>query len=160
MTLATITALINSKIRNKTPKVLKVEHADVEQAIVNEIYADYKNEVITGGVNAPTNTIISVISSSTSNYFSINLDFKISGKSCHVKGYFFYNSTSTYSNQPLFEFTDVIYQPLIEFVSQIGAITTGGRHCRLKRVGSEIHAVTAIAPYETYYIDATYEINN
>jgi hypothetical protein len=34
------------------------------------------------------------------------------------------------------------------------------RHCRLKRVGSEIHTVNAIAPYETYYIDATYEINN
>lgn len=32
---ATITALINSNIRNKTPKVVKIEHADVEQSIVD-----------------------------------------------------------------------------------------------------------------------------
>jgi|JI6StandDraft_1071083.scaffolds.fasta_scaffold346099_1 2',3'-cyclic-nucleotide 2'-phosphodiesterase (5'-nucleotidase family) len=140
--------------------ILASELRTVEKNQIDAIYADYKNEVITGGVDAPTNTIISVISSSSSNYFSINLDFKISGKSCHVKGYFFYNTTSTYSDQPLFEFTDVLYQPFIEFVSQIGAISTGMRHCRLKRVGSEIHTVNAIAPYETYYIDATYEINN
>ncbi len=35
---ATLTALINANIRNKTPKVIKVEHADVEQALLNEIY--------------------------------------------------------------------------------------------------------------------------
>lgn len=39
MNLSTLTALINAKIRNKTPKVLKVEHADVEQQIVNTIFA-------------------------------------------------------------------------------------------------------------------------
>ena len=35
---ATITTLINDKIRNKTPKVIKVEHADVEQAILDNGY--------------------------------------------------------------------------------------------------------------------------
>jgi len=160
MNLATITALINSKIRNKTPKVLKVEHADVEQAIVNEIYSDYKPEIITGGVDAPANTIINVISSSSSNYFSASFDFKISGKSCHVKGYFFMNSTSTYSSQPLFEFIDPLYMPKIEFTSQIGGITSGARVVRLKRVGNEIQSVQALPPYETIYVDAIYEIEN
>ena len=40
MTLAQITQFINDKIRNKIPKVVKIELADVQQAIVNEIYAD------------------------------------------------------------------------------------------------------------------------
>jgi len=38
MSLATLTTLINNKIRNKTPKVIKTEHADVEQAIVDEFF--------------------------------------------------------------------------------------------------------------------------
>lgn len=33
-----LTNLINANIRNKTPKVLKVQHADVEQAIVEDAY--------------------------------------------------------------------------------------------------------------------------
>lgn len=33
-----LTTLINNNIRNKTPKVIKTEHADVEQAIVDELY--------------------------------------------------------------------------------------------------------------------------
>ncbi len=38
MSLTALTALINNNIRNKTPKVIKTEHADVEQAIVNEFF--------------------------------------------------------------------------------------------------------------------------
>jgi len=38
MTLATITAFINNNIRNKTPKVIKTEHANVEQALANELF--------------------------------------------------------------------------------------------------------------------------
>lgn len=37
-TLAQITAAINDDIRNKTPLVLKTEHADVEQLITNEMF--------------------------------------------------------------------------------------------------------------------------
>lgn len=35
---ATLTALIDANIRSKTPKVVKVEHADVEQAILDNGY--------------------------------------------------------------------------------------------------------------------------
>ena len=38
MNLAQITKFINDKIRNKTPKVIKIELADIQQEIVNEIY--------------------------------------------------------------------------------------------------------------------------
>lgn len=37
-TLAQITAAINDDIRNKTPLVLKTEHADVEQLITDEMF--------------------------------------------------------------------------------------------------------------------------
>lgn len=37
-TLAQITAAIDNDIRNKTPLVLKVEHADVEQLITDEMF--------------------------------------------------------------------------------------------------------------------------
>lgn len=37
MNLTELTALINSKIRTKTPKVIKTEHADVEQALLNRM---------------------------------------------------------------------------------------------------------------------------
>ena len=46
MNLATLTTLIDDNIRNKTPKVIKVEHADVEQAIVDELFSEI--ETITG----------------------------------------------------------------------------------------------------------------
>jgi hypothetical protein len=39
MTQAELTALIDAKIRNKTPKVVKIEHADVEQAITDELFS-------------------------------------------------------------------------------------------------------------------------
>ena len=39
MTQAELTALINDKIRNKTPKVIKIEHADVDQAITDELFS-------------------------------------------------------------------------------------------------------------------------
>jgi hypothetical protein len=38
MTQAELTALINAKIRNKTPKVIKTEHADVEQEITDTLF--------------------------------------------------------------------------------------------------------------------------
>ena len=38
MTQAELTALIDAKIRNKTPKVVKIEHADVEQEITDTLF--------------------------------------------------------------------------------------------------------------------------
>lgn len=39
-----LTTLVDDNIRNKTPKVLKDEHADVEQAIVDEVYGSVITE--------------------------------------------------------------------------------------------------------------------
>jgi hypothetical protein len=160
MTLATITALINSKIRNKTPKVLKTEHADVEQAIVNEVFADYKNEIIEEGVDDLGNTIINVFSDPSTYHLDVNLSFKISGKSCNVTGELVINSTSTYSSQKLFSFINTLYQPKIASDSKILAFTMSGQVATLIRIGSSLHSINPLIPYTTYYIDATYEINN
>ena len=46
MTQAELTELINDNIRNKTPKVVKVEHADVEQEITDTLF-DNVNSLIT-----------------------------------------------------------------------------------------------------------------
>jgi hypothetical protein len=52
MSLATLTTLINNNIRNKNPKVIKTEHADVEQAIVDEFFPSVDN--IVGEINGVT----------------------------------------------------------------------------------------------------------
>ena len=49
MSLIALTTLINNNIRNKIPKVIKTEHADVEQAIVNELFPSVDTYT---GVNA------------------------------------------------------------------------------------------------------------
>ena len=44
MTFLQITQLINNKIRNAILPITKIEHADVEQAIVNELYQSSKQD--------------------------------------------------------------------------------------------------------------------
>jgi hypothetical protein len=92
MTLATITALINSKIRNKTPKVLKTEHADVEQAIVNEVFSSeiYEN------TNVPSlMTITSKFISPMTEGLTFEITLKKTGNICFVKFFVIYTGAFT-----------------------------------------------------------------
>lgn len=78
--LATATTFIDSKIRNKTPKVLKIEHADVEQSIVNEIcktttYDDNTKGLIVNEVVALAQGV------------SYQVNFKKIGKTVFYNGY-------------------------------------------------------------------------
>lgn len=58
-TLAQITAAINDDIRNKTPLVLKTEHADVEQLITNEMFPD--SVVVQWNGTAPVAPITDIV---------------------------------------------------------------------------------------------------
>lgn len=58
MTQAELTAFIDDKIRNKTPKVIKTEHADVEQEITDTLF---DNVATLNGLITTLNTTISNI---------------------------------------------------------------------------------------------------
>ena len=110
MTLATITALINSKIRNKTPKVLKTEHADVEQAIVNEVFSGLKYEEVTGATQFPSNTIIDLATSSQRD-IDVKLIFTKKGNIVFVDGTIQNNESYSVWTQNIFDF-----RPSTEFI--------------------------------------------
>ena len=103
MTLATITALINSKIRNKTPKVLKAEHADVEQAIVNEIYS---TDIYNDGVS-PSNDIINKLNAD----IYININIEKTGNKVFIRGFIFNESTQTFFYNDFAEIVNADYFP-------------------------------------------------
>jgi hypothetical protein len=58
MTLAQLTQLVNDNIRNAVVKIKKVTHANVEQAIINEIYSPVYREVYFGAGNTQNNSQI------------------------------------------------------------------------------------------------------
>jgi hypothetical protein len=58
MTQAELTAFIDANIRNKTPKVVKVEHADVEQEITDTLF---DNVTTLNGLISAINTSITNI---------------------------------------------------------------------------------------------------
>lgn len=96
-TLTTLTALINSKIRNKTPKVLKVEHADVEQAIVNELYSatvreSYNGSGLTNVLNLTAPNLTTV--GNTPN-LSYTLDISKTGNKVFVNGFITHRANNT-----------------------------------------------------------------
>lgn len=72
-TLAEIQQSIDDNIRNKTPLVLKVEHADVEQLITDEMFPDSVKIEFDGTIIDPTTDI--VINPSLASL--ANLEFKI-----------------------------------------------------------------------------------
>ena len=82
MTFTQITQFINDKIRNKTPKVVKIELADVQQAIVNEIYAQEFLETETNG-------FIFDKAEAILNNLSYKIKIKKTGKNVFLSGYIY-----------------------------------------------------------------------
>jgi len=58
MTQTELTAFIDAKIRNKTPKVIKTEHADVEQEITDTLFDNVNT--LTAVIGALNDTIIDI----------------------------------------------------------------------------------------------------
>jgi len=71
-----LTTLVDDNIRNKTPKVLKDEHADVEQAIVDELCPDVYND---------TQSTTNLITKANTN-FNYNLNIWKSGRTVFITG--------------------------------------------------------------------------
>jgi hypothetical protein len=102
MTQAELTAFINAKIRNKTPKVVKVEHADVEQEITDTLF-DNVNSLITSisTVNDYIDQINEKIALNSGVVKSINISSGTVGASSAIAGNItscILNSVSVYGN--------------------------------------------------------------
>ena len=86
------TNLINTKIRNKTPRVIKTEHADVHQSLVDgEIYSAPVRE-ISSGTNANTTPVTNIF---------YNFFLKKSGNQTVISGYFTNNNSGLIANTKL-----------------------------------------------------------
>ena len=99
----TITSLINSNIRTKTPLVIKVEHADVEQAIVNEIYS---TDIYNDGIY-PSNDIINKLNAD----IYININIEKTGNKVFIRGFVFNESTQTFFYNDFAEIVNADYFP-------------------------------------------------
>lgn len=159
MTLATITALINSKIRNKTPKVLKTEHADVEQAIINEVFSGLKYEEVTGSTQLPTNTIID-----TAGVFSLDVDVKLTfckkGNIVYVDGQIKNREPNSVWFAMIFKFKPLTeFMPIVEdaiFLRYHNYNTFGRLFIEQGNVYTDSQH---LEPEKTYYINGFYYVN-
>lgn len=161
MNLATITALIDSKIRNKTPKVVKVEHADVEQAIVNEIYSPIIWEVkdIDGVADVGNVLVRNTATGEVSNTnIGHNITLKKIGNVVFANILFINNLSTFYSSYINLLITDADY----EAKSPIECITTsvGSNGQSIKVYPTKIVYNGYIAPSETVTFNFFYYTND
>jgi len=144
-TKATLTALINSSIRNKTPLVLKVEHADVEQALVNEVYQTTYNMTV---ADAP-----SVI--------SYNLNFRKVGNNIYINGYVKNGNTFMISNIDLLTIGNSLYFAKTGFPADLSMIgTTSLSNGLLKITDGVIKSLTTLGAGTKVIINGTYQTND
>jgi hypothetical protein len=114
-TLAEIQQSIDDNIRNKTPLVIKTEHADVDQLIADQLFPDsVKIEWNGTSIVNPTEDI--EVSGSISS--ADNVEFKIyfwkKGNTVYINGYVKNLSLfSDMSDLNLAEFTTNLYKPLV-----------------------------------------------
>ena len=113
-TLAQITAAIDNDIRNKTPLVLKVEHADVEQLITDEMFPD-SAKLEWNGTSAvdPIADIVCNPALPTLAKIEFKIYFEKVGNHVFVNGYLTSQETSVaIGNMLLASFPTDIYKPL------------------------------------------------
>jgi hypothetical protein len=113
-TLAQITAAIDDDIRNKTPLVLKVEHADVEQLITDEMFPDSAKLEWSGtAVVDPITDIVVNPALSALAKIEFKIYFEKVGNHVFVNGYLKSKETSVaIGNILLATFPTNIYKPL------------------------------------------------
>jgi len=165
-TLSVITAFINSKIRNKTPEVVKVEHADVEQLLANEFFpASVKVEWNGTAIVAPTSDIV-VFPSIASGIIKFTVYFWKSGNTVYVNGKIENIGSLGYQFLQLIDFATAIYKPLTtspiymktqvnnSFLQEDGGFS-------LKASDSGISLVGTINPgINSYSFNGTYKVAN
>lgn len=153
MTLATITAFIDAKIRNKTPKVIKTEHADVEQTLANLLFPVLLEET----------NVAHTITSLNDAKFIYNLFFKKVGNIVYVKGHIIsvYNGTIVSAN--IIEITDLEFSPKAgEQFILLSRNDSIGESTKLLVAGNYITlpSYSAIAAYQQIAIDSYYHTND
>jgi hypothetical protein len=113
-TLAQITAAIDDDIRNKTPLVVKTEHADVEQLITDEMFPDSVKIEWNGTASVSPITDI-VISTATlpNSKCQFQIYFTKIGNRVFYKGVMgAYTGTVQINNAQLATFATELYKPL------------------------------------------------
>jgi hypothetical protein len=113
-TKAQITTAIDAKIRNKTPLVVKVEHADVEQLITDEMFpASVVVEWDGTAPVLPTTDIVCSGSLSSADNVKFKVYFWKQGNTVYYNG-FVENLSSSSALQDLYliEFATTLYKPL------------------------------------------------
>jgi hypothetical protein len=115
-TKAEITTSIDDNIRNKTPKVLKVEHADTEQLITDEMFPDSVKVEWNGTTSIdPTTDIICSGSLSSSDFVKFIVYFWKQGNDVYYNGYVeSLNPSSALGDLLLIEFDTTLYKTLAE----------------------------------------------
>jgi len=112
---ADLTDLVDDNIRNKTPKVVKTEHADVEQALVNEFFPTPVTVQWNGTSSVSPTTDIIVFPTLVTGKVKFTIRFWKSGNDV----YFNCDSFEAYdylgdavSNLQLIEWNTSLFQPL------------------------------------------------
>jgi hypothetical protein len=113
-TKAQITTAIDAKIRNKTPLVVKVEHADVEQLITDEMFpASVVVEWDGTAPVLPTTDIVCSGSLSSEDNVKFKVYFWKQGNTVYYNGTIESLSTnSSLEDLYLIEFATTLYKPL------------------------------------------------
>lgn len=148
MTLAEITALINAKIRNKTPKVLKVEHADVEQEIANIIFSETIKEDI----------LSQTITSAFANIL-YSLTFKKIGNLVFVTGNIT-NIAPPRDNFSAVSITDAEFYAKTDYPTTVNGIDNDGNFTRILFETNKITIKTTLGYLKATFINGFYFTND
>jgi hypothetical protein len=167
-TKAQITTAIDAKIRNKTPLVVKVEHADVEQLITDEMFP--APVVVEWDGSYPVNPISDIICSGSLSSYD-NIVFKVyfwkQGNTVYYNGYVESLSTgAALDNLQLITFPTTLYKPLSNSFTFTQIIDIGNRIQKSIIFGSEngIFITAGLPPaisFSTRYnFNGTYKVAN
>lgn len=153
MNLAAITAFIDAKIRNKTPKVIKIEHADVDQAIVNILFSEIKQE----------NNASHTITTPNGSGITYDLKFKKVGNIVYLTGRIQNNTGSTLTNYDAINITNTEYLPkqsLIDSINRIPCLTKNLRACSIGFTSNAIKIIDILGTNDILLINGFYFTND
>lgn len=167
-TKAQITTEIDAKIRNKTPLVVKVEHADVEQLITDEMFP--APVVVEWNGTAPVSPTTDIICGTTLNSAS-NVKFKFvfwkQGSDVFFNGEVENISTSIQLDTLLLiNFPTTLYKPLITSAIKIPIISSYNQIVK-QLIDANANGIqlsgglpAQVGATTKYYFNGTYKVAN
>jgi len=165
-TLSFITNLIDTKIRNKTPKVLKTEHADVEQGIANLSFPTPVKVEWNGTSSVSPTTDIVVESGIASGIMQFEVNFWKSGNTETVIGKIKNLQTTTPlpDGTKIIDFATALHEPLASSklfteLNRDGALVVTGTKISISADGIKLFGVLNPSS-EWYYFNTTYKVAN